>query len=73
MGTQVLYTSIGQLVIHSAALGRNQNFEVRRNLVVPKVPPSPLDDILREEVAARLITYRKVKDRYVFDGLEEAR
>lgn len=73
VGTQVLYTSIGQLVIHSAALGRNETFQVRRNLVVPEIPPSPFDDILREEVAARLITYRKVKNRYVFNGLEENR
>lgn len=67
--TQSLYTSIGQLVIHSAALGRDENFEVRRNLVLPKMPPSPFDDIIREEVVARLITYRKVKGRYVFEGL----
>lgn len=67
--TQSLYTSIGQLVIHSAALGRDEDFEVRRNLVVPRIPPRPFDDIIREEVAARLITYRKVKGGYVFEGL----
>lgn len=67
--TQSLYTSVGQLIIHSAALGRDENFEVRRNLVVPKMPPSPFDDIIREEVVARLITYRKVKGEYVFEGL----
>ena len=67
--TQSLYTSIGQLIIHSAALGRDENFEVRRNLVLPKMPPSPFDDIIREEVVARLITYRKVKGEYVFEGL----
>lgn len=67
--TQSLYTSIGQLIIHSAALGRDEKFEVRRNLVLPKMPPSPFDDIIREEVVARLITYRKVKGEYVFEGL----
>lgn len=67
--TQSLYTSIGQLIIHSAALGRDEKFEVRRNLVLPKMPPSPFGDIIREEVVARLITYRKVKGGYVFDGL----
>lgn len=69
--TQSLYTSIGQLIIHSAALGRDENFQVRRNLVLPKVPPSPFDDIIREEVLARLITYRKVKGGYVFEGLSD--
>lgn len=67
--TQSLYTSIGQLIIHSAALGRDENFEVRRNLVLPKMPPSPFDAIIHEEVVARLITYRKVKGEYVFEGL----
>ena len=69
VGTQSLYTSIGQLVIHSAAIGRDENFQVRRNLVLPKMPPSPFDEIIREEVFARLITYRKVKGEYVFEGL----
>lgn len=67
--TQSLYTSVGQLIIHSAALSRDGNFEVRRNLVLPKIPPRPFDEIIREEVVTRLITYRKVKGEFVFEGL----
>ena len=47
--TQSLYTPFGQLIIHSAALGRDENFEVRRNFVLPKRPPTPFDDIIRDE------------------------
>lgn len=73
VGTQVLYTAIGQLVVHSVAVGRATGEKIRRNLVVPAEPPSEFAEILRSEVNTRIITFRKRRGKYVFRGIEDQR
>lgn len=69
---QALYTSIGQLVVHGVAVEREARLPTRRYLVVPGMPREDVLSILREEVNANVITYRKTRYGYEFRGLPSA-
>lgn len=67
--TTDLYTGIGQLILHGEAIAGLMGLPVHRHLVLPEPPPERHSAHIAGKAETNVITFRKVKHGYHFDGI----